>query len=124
MDRRLQRSGSYGIFKPEREITPMDLAQSCDLALSSIRAGAKLDATTVRRLIADRKELTDLIPWDTDTDMLSMMNNLTDGPTIRQQLALYLSTLNRTRQFAQTGLTACFTQRYLGSHIWSEGRVR
>jgi hypothetical protein len=93
------------------------------------RALLTIDNANVSRAVADvsravAEELPEPVRWDTDTAMLTMMNDPTQGPLIREQVTTYIGSLSRTRQLSQAGLTGIFSQRYLASHIWSEGRVR
>jgi hypothetical protein len=117
---RQEQSTSYATVKSGKAFTLEDLKK----ALATIGEGAKSGTPRTKRPVADRRGLVDKIPWDTDTAMLRMLNHPNHSALIREHLTNYLTSIARSRFFAQISLTGIFSQRYLASHIWSEGRVK
>jgi hypothetical protein len=118
---RQEQSTSYATVKSRKKITTGDLNK----ALAAIGEGDKSVTPRMKRPVADRGELVDLVPWDTDTAMLRMINHPRHAALFREHLADYLlSIARRSSHFAQDALAGIFTKRYRHFHIWSEGHTR
>ena len=119
---RQEQSTSYATVKSGKALTVEDLNE----ALATIGEGAQSDTVPrTKRPVADRGELVDLVPWDTDTAMLRMINHPRHAALFREHLADYLlSIASRSSHFAQDALAGIFTKRYRHFHIWSEGHTR
>lgn len=75
------------------------------------------------RTYFDRRKLRDLIPWDTDQEMMRCMKGDTSAQ-FKSDLALYLNSLGTAKEIGQNALSACFEDRYLRNHIWDDHKVR
>ena len=92
-------------------------------ATTSQQALSQIDPAMAERRVADRKKITKLVPWDSDEVILRDMC----GPNheaFEERLRAYLNLVSQTREISTMGMGACFSPRYLRTHIWDMYRVR
>ena len=120
IDRRDKRV--FGVKLQQIAVSSAAAAQSAATAANTLETLPPKKGK-IERTYFDRKTLRELIPWDTDEEMLNCLTGAKSAQ-FTTDLRAYLGSLGRDENIAQNGLTACFESRYLRNHIWDDFKTK